>query len=161
MGFLHFSTFAQKIFREWSCNFTWSFGKVIRSKSVKMVFVTSIIRQIMIIYVFLDYFCSTIIFDQKLFSYHCDKFDYPGSIVYLSCLSCIFTLGELASCRTTIMSWSPKGFSFQKFCMAGWTLPVSLISLLKFSWLFDLNVKKLALHFLPWLNILYFHDFRA
>ena len=24
-------------------------------------------------------------FDQKLFSYRCDKFDYPGSVLYLSC----------------------------------------------------------------------------
>ena len=34
---------------------------------------------------FLIFFCSTIIFDQKLFSYYCDKFDYLGSIIYLSC----------------------------------------------------------------------------
>ena len=84
--FYTFSTFAQKIFREWGCNFTWSFGKVIHSKSVKMVFVTSIIRhKLWIIYAFFDFFCSTIIFDQKLFSYYCDKFDYSRSIVYLSC----------------------------------------------------------------------------
>ena len=31
------------------------------------------------------FFCSKIIFDQKLFSYCWDKVDYPGSIVYLSC----------------------------------------------------------------------------
>ena len=30
------------------------------------------------------FFCSKIIFDQKLFSYCWDKFDYPGSIVYFS-----------------------------------------------------------------------------
>ena len=33
------------------------------------------------------FFCSKIIFDQKLFSYCWEKFDYPGSIVYLSCFS--------------------------------------------------------------------------
>ena len=38
------------------------------------------------IYIFL-FFCSKIIFDQKLFSYCFDKFDYRGSIVYLSCLA--------------------------------------------------------------------------
>ena len=36
------------------------------------------------IYAFFDFFCSKIVFDQKV-SYCWDKFDYPGSIVYLSC----------------------------------------------------------------------------
>ena len=59
--------------------------KVMCSKSVKMVFVVRIIRhRLCMIYVFLDFFCSKIIFDQNLFSYCWDKFDYPGSIVYLS-----------------------------------------------------------------------------
>ena len=65
-------------FREWGCNCTWGFGKVIRSKSVKMVFATSINRhKLWIIYVFFLFFCSAIIFDQKLFSYYRDKFDCP------------------------------------------------------------------------------------
>ena len=53
--FCAFSTFAQKIFKWWGCNFTWSF-----------------------------------FFDQKSFSYCWDNFDFPGSIVYLSC-SCFFS----------------------------------------------------------------------
>ena len=86
MLFCTFSAFAQKIFKEWGCNFTWSFGKVMRFKSLKMVFVARIIRhKLCIIYAFFDFFCSKIIFDQKLFSYCLEKFDYPGSIVYLSC----------------------------------------------------------------------------
>ena len=32
------------------------------------------------------FFCSKISFDQKLFPKCCNKFDYPWSIVYLSCL---------------------------------------------------------------------------
>ena len=57
-----------------------------RIKSLKMVFVARIIRhKLCIIYAFFDFFCSKIIFDQKLFSYCLEKFDYPGSIVYLSC----------------------------------------------------------------------------
>ena len=84
--FYTFSTFAQKIFRIWGCNFTWSFGKVICSKSVKMMFVTSIIRhKLWIIYAFLDFFVQKSFFDQKLFSYYCNKFDYPGFIVCFSC----------------------------------------------------------------------------
>ena len=85
-AFYTFSTFAQKIFRERDCSFTWSFGKVMCSKSTKMVCVISIIRhRLWIIYEFFDFFCSNIIFDQKLSSCCWDKFDYPGSIVYLSC----------------------------------------------------------------------------
>ena len=42
--FCSFSNFAQKIFKGWGCNFTWSFGKVMRSKSMKMVFLERIIR---------------------------------------------------------------------------------------------------------------------
>ena len=84
--FCTFSTFAQKIFKGWGCNFTWSFGKVMRFKALKTVFVARIIRhKLCIIYAFFDFFCSKIIFDQKLFSYCWDKFDYLGSIVYLSC----------------------------------------------------------------------------
>ena len=83
--FCTFSTFVQKIFKGWGCNFTWSFCKVMRSKWTEMVFVARIIRhKICMIYAF---FCSKIVFDQKLFSYCWDEFDYPGSIVYLSCLT--------------------------------------------------------------------------
>ena len=57
MRFFTFSTFAQKIFKGWGCNFTWSFGKVMCIKSLKMVFVARIIRQkLCIIYAFFDFF---------------------------------------------------------------------------------------------------------
>ena len=86
MRFCTFSTFAQKIFKGWDWNFTWSFGKVMRSKEVKMVFISRIIRhRLYMIYAFFDFFCSKIIFDKKLSSFCEDKFDYLGSIVYLSC----------------------------------------------------------------------------
>ena len=85
MRFLHFFYLCSKIFKGWGWNFIWSFGKVMRSKSMKMVFVARIIRhELCMIYAF---FCSKIIFDQKLFSNCWDKLDYPGSIVYLSCLA--------------------------------------------------------------------------
>ena len=84
--FWGFSTFAQKVFKEWGCNFTWRIGKVMRSKSMKMVFVARIIRhKLCMICAFFYFFWSKIIFDQKLFSYCWDRFDYPGSILYLSC----------------------------------------------------------------------------
>ena len=35
---------------------------------------------------FFDFFCSKIIFDQNFVSFCWDKLDYPGSILYLSCL---------------------------------------------------------------------------
>ena len=58
-----------------------------RSKSIKMVFVASIIRQkLCMIYAFFDFF-----FAHKLFSYCWDKFYHPGSIAYLSC----FTSGAI------------------------------------------------------------------
>ena len=41
--FCSFSTFVQKIFKGWGWNFTRTFGKVMRSKSIKMVFMASII----------------------------------------------------------------------------------------------------------------------
>ena len=83
--FCTFSNFAQKIFKGWGCNFTWSFGKVMRIKSL-LVFVARIVRHTLcMIYAYFDFFCSKIIFDQKLFSNCWDKFYYPGSIVYLSC----------------------------------------------------------------------------
>ena len=83
--FCTFSTFAQKIFKGWGCNFTWSFSKVMHSKSMKMVFVARIIRhKLYMIYAFYDFFV------QKLFSYCCDKFDYPVSIVYFSCFDSKF-----------------------------------------------------------------------
>ena len=56
--FLHFFTVAQKIFKGWGFNFTWSFVKVMCIKSLKMVmFVARIIRQkLCIIYAFFDFF---------------------------------------------------------------------------------------------------------
>ena len=51
--FCTFSTFAQKLFKGWGCNFTWSFGKVICIKALKMVSVARIIRhKLCMIYVF-------------------------------------------------------------------------------------------------------------
>ena len=50
------------------------------------MFVASIIRnRLCIIYVFFDHFLQKFHFYWKLFSDCCDKFVYPGSIVYLSC----------------------------------------------------------------------------
>ena len=67
MRFLHFFTFAQKIFKGWGCNFTWSFGKVLRIKSLKMVFVLRIIRyKLCMVYAF-SFFCSKIIFTKNNF----------------------------------------------------------------------------------------------
>ena len=51
-----------------------------------MVFVASIISHKLYIIFFYYFFRSNIIFDPKSFSFCWDKFDYPGSIVYLSCL---------------------------------------------------------------------------
>ena len=62
--FCTFSTFAQRIFKGWGCKFTRSFGKVIGSKSIK------------------TWFMHFFLFNN--FSYCWNKFDYPGSIVYLS-----------------------------------------------------------------------------
>ena len=60
MHILHFFLpLLNKSLREWGCSFPWSSGKVMRNKSVKMVFVTSIIFW---------FFCSKVIFDQRLFS---------------------------------------------------------------------------------------------
>ena len=84
--FCTFCTFAQKIYKGWGCNFTWSFGKVMRIISLKMVFVARVIRHKLCIFLFS---CSKIIFDQKLFSYCWDQFDYQGSIVYLFCFCCL------------------------------------------------------------------------
>ena len=53
---------------------------------MKMGFVASIMRhELSIIYAFVDFFFSNIIFYQKLFSDCCDDFDYLWSAVYLSC----------------------------------------------------------------------------
>ena len=55
--------------------------------SMKIVFVASIIRnRLCIIYGFFIIF-SKITFCWKLFSDCSDKFNYPGSIVYLSCIA--------------------------------------------------------------------------
>ena len=55
--FYSFSTFAQKILKGCGWNFTWSFGKVMRIKSLKMVFVARIIRhKLCMIYAFFDFF---------------------------------------------------------------------------------------------------------
>ena len=55
--FCTFSAIAQNIFKGLGCNFTWSFGKVMRIKSLKMVFVARIIRhKLCMIYAFFDLF---------------------------------------------------------------------------------------------------------
>ena len=87
--FCTFSTFVYKIFKGWGWNFTRTLDKVMHSKWMKMVFVAGIIRhKLCMIYALFDFFCSKIIFDQKLFSYCWDNFDYLGSIVSLSCSIC-------------------------------------------------------------------------
>ena len=83
---MHFFYLCSKIFKGPGWNLTSSFGKVICSKSMNMVFVASIIaHRLRMIYAFFYFFCSKIIFDQKLFPYCWEKYDFPGSIVYLSC----------------------------------------------------------------------------
>ena len=42
---------------------------------------------------FFDFFFSKIIFTKTFFSYCRDKFNYPGSIAYFSCLYCLFSVG--------------------------------------------------------------------
>ena len=55
------------------------------------------------------FFLSKLIFDQKLFSYGCDKFDYPGSIVYLSCWTLnIYQVGEIIASYCTF--WGTNSF---------------------------------------------------
>ena len=84
--FCTFSTFAQRICKGWGWNFKWSFRKVMRTESMKMVFVANISRhKLYIIYVFFYVSLFKIILVQKLFYDCCNKFDYPGSAVYLSC----------------------------------------------------------------------------
>ena len=84
--FCTFSTFTQKNVKGFL-----SFSKVMCIKSPKMMFGARIIRhKLCMIYAFSYFFCSKIIFDQKFFSLCWDKLDYPGSIVYLSCCTCIF-----------------------------------------------------------------------
>ena len=57
MFFCTFSTSAQKVFKGWGCNFTWSFSKVMRIKSSKMMLVARIIRyKLCTIYAFFDSF---------------------------------------------------------------------------------------------------------
>ena len=74
-----------KNFEGWGWNFTWSFGKEMCSKSIKMVLVASVIRhKLCMIFAFFDFFCSKSFFDQISFSYCCYKSNYLGSIVYLS-----------------------------------------------------------------------------
>ena len=54
--FCTFSAIAQNIFKGLGCNFTWSFGEVMRIKSLKMVFVARIIRhELCMIYAFFDF----------------------------------------------------------------------------------------------------------
>ena len=57
---------------------------------MEMVFVARMIRnKSCIIYAFFDYFFQKSFFTRN---YCYDKFDYPGSIVYLSCLSYILEM---------------------------------------------------------------------
>ena len=84
--FLHFFYLCSKhLFKGRGCNFTWSFGKVIHSKSMKIAFVARTIRhKSCMIYAFVYFFVQKSFLDHRLFSYCWDKFDYPGSIVYFS-----------------------------------------------------------------------------
>ena len=82
-----------------------------RSKSIKMVFVARIIRHTLcMISAFFDFFV------QKLFSYCWDKFDYPVSIVYLSCSiakDIFLLLSNLSSCQNGVIFLpTRKGFDF-------------------------------------------------
>ena len=66
--FCTFSAFAQNIFKGLGCNFTRSFGQVMRSKSMKMVFVASVINhQLCMIYAFFYFFFQKSFFTKKNF----------------------------------------------------------------------------------------------
>ena len=83
--FCTFSTFAQKIFKGWGCNFTWSFGKVMRSKSMKVVFLERIIRhKLSMIYAFFVINLTTWgpLYTSLLFSYLKSKIFYHSYRVY-------------------------------------------------------------------------------
>ena len=55
--FCTFSTFTQEIFKGWDCNFTWSFRKVMRIKSLKIMFGARIISyKLCMIYAFFWFF---------------------------------------------------------------------------------------------------------
>ena len=68
MRFCNSSTFAQKIFKGRGWDFIWSFGKVMRTYSMKMVLVASMIRSgLCIIYAFFDYFSPKSFFIKNYF----------------------------------------------------------------------------------------------
>ena len=87
---------------------------------MKIVFVASIIRHELLCVFFL-FFCSKIIFDQKLFSYCWDKFDYPGFIVYLSC-----SLSFQASIESIGSDYSEDGDGLQPSVSAAGEIMVGL-----------------------------------
>ena len=64
--FYTFSTFAQIIFR--GCSFTWSFDRVMRSKSMKMVSVARIIRhELCMIDAFFNFFIQKLFLTKNYF----------------------------------------------------------------------------------------------
>ena len=130
MRFFTLSTFAQKIFKGWGCNLTWSYDEVMRSKSMKKMFVARIIRhKSWMTYAFFT-FCSKIIFDQKLFVYFWDEFYYPGSIVYLSCSLLIVKTVSFSKCLKSFSIHYALGTQF--FCY----LYTVLFVLIFLVWLF-------------------------
>ena len=87
--FALFLPFLKTSFKGRDCNFKWSFGKVIHSKSMKIAFVALTIRhKSCMIYAFVYFFVQKSFLDHRLFSYCWDKFDNPGSIVYFSIVIC-------------------------------------------------------------------------
>ena len=68
MHLLRFFYLWLEISKGWGCNFTWSFGKVMRIKSLKMVFVARIIRhELCMIYAFLNFFVQNSFLTKNCF----------------------------------------------------------------------------------------------
>ena len=101
--FCTFYTFAQKFFKGWDWNFTWSLGKIMHSKSMKMVFVASIIRhKLCMIFTFFDCFVPKSFLTKNYFLIAEINWTPPGPLytclVFFSFQNSIY-LGSFADCR--------------------------------------------------------------
>ena len=113
--FCTFSTFAQKIFKGWGCNFTWSFGKVMRSKSMKMVFVARIIRhKLCMIYAYFDFLVQKSFLTKNYFLI--DEIDLTTQGPLYTCLVQVFFY-SISALRSFAEHWRGSRilhFSFLK-----------------------------------------------
>ena len=121
--FCTFCTFAQKIFKGWGCNFTWRFGKVMRIKSLKMVFVARIITyELCMIYAFFYFFVQKS-FWPKINFLLLREIWLAGSIVYLSCFTPVLFYWSICFCTWSVVPLSGvvhisvTALYFFKFCM--------------------------------------------